>query len=41
VERGESDEGVVTVTLNRPDRRNAINARMSLELLDVFREIAA
>jgi enoyl-CoA hydratase/carnithine racemase len=41
VERGDGDEGVVTVTLNRPEKRNAINVQMAAELLEVFREIAA
>ena len=42
VERsGGPDGGVVTVTLNRPEKRNAINSQMSLELLEVFREITA
>ena len=41
VERSEAREGVVTVTLNRPEKRNAINSQMSLELLEVFRDIAA
>jgi enoyl-CoA hydratase/carnithine racemase len=40
VERGgDGDDGVVTVTLNRPEKRNAINEQMSLELLETFREI--
>jgi 2-(1,2-epoxy-1,2-dihydrophenyl)acetyl-CoA isomerase len=34
-----ADNGVVTVTLNRPERKNAMNARMFNELLEVFREI--
>ena len=33
--------GVVTVTLNRPERKNAMNAVMFNELLAVFREIDA
>lgn len=37
----ERDAGVVTVTLNRPEKRNAINAQMWLELRDAFREIEA
>jgi 2-(1,2-epoxy-1,2-dihydrophenyl)acetyl-CoA isomerase len=36
----ERDSGVVTVTLNRPDRRNAFNATMIDELLTVFRDVA-
>jgi 2-(1,2-epoxy-1,2-dihydrophenyl)acetyl-CoA isomerase len=31
--------GVVTVTFNRPDRKNAVNGRMWIELLEVFTEI--
>lgn len=34
------DGGVVEVTLNRPERRNAINEAMWSELLDVFRQVA-
>jgi enoyl-CoA hydratase/carnithine racemase len=34
------DDGVVTITLRRPERKNAINARMWDELLEQFREIA-
>jgi enoyl-CoA hydratase/carnithine racemase len=33
--------GVVTLTLNRPERKNAINAAMFDELLSVFREVDA
>jgi 2-(1,2-epoxy-1,2-dihydrophenyl)acetyl-CoA isomerase len=32
--------GVVTITLNRPEKKNAINSVMWDELLDTFREIA-
>ena len=32
-------DGIVTVTLNRPEKKNAINARMWDELLEVFVEI--
>jgi enoyl-CoA hydratase/carnithine racemase len=35
------DEGVVTVTLNRPDRKNAANGTMWRELLATFEEIIA
>lgn len=34
-------DGVVTVTLNRPEKKNAINERMWDELLAVFDEVAA
>ncbi|OGL18264.1 MAG: enoyl-CoA hydratase [Candidatus Rokubacteria bacterium RIFCSPLOWO2_12_FULL_71_19] len=33
--------GVVTLTLNRPEKKNAINGPMWNELLAVFREVAA
>lgn len=33
-------DGVVTVTLNRPEKRNAINGRMWRELIEVFDEVA-
>ncbi|HUR76773.1 MAG TPA: enoyl-CoA hydratase [Acidimicrobiales bacterium] len=33
-------EGVVTITLNRPERKNAINALMWDELLDTFTAVA-
>jgi 2-(1,2-epoxy-1,2-dihydrophenyl)acetyl-CoA isomerase len=33
------NEGVVTVTLNRPEKKNAINAVMWGELLEVFTEV--
>ena len=32
--------GVVTITLNRPERKNAINLTMWDELLATFQEIA-
>ncbi|CAN5602374.1 enoyl-CoA hydratase [soil metagenome] len=35
------DDGVVTLTLDRPEKRNAINAAMWRELLAVFDEVAA
>jgi 2-(1,2-epoxy-1,2-dihydrophenyl)acetyl-CoA isomerase len=37
----ERADGIVTVTLDRPEKRNAINARMWLELLSVFEEVGA
>src|SRR4051794_14361748 len=36
----ERNEGIVTVTLNRPEKKNAANATMWNELLDVFEEVA-
>lgn len=36
----ERSGGIVTVTLNRPERKNAINATMWDELIEVFRSIA-
>lgn len=33
------DDGIVTVTLNRPHRKNAANAQMWSELLDVLRDV--
>jgi len=41
IEVQRSGEGVVTVTLNRPEKKNAINATMWTELLATFRAIAA
>src|SRR5205085_538316 len=39
--RGELDgDGVLTVTLDRPDRRNAISPEMHAELMPLFRRIA-
>lgn len=32
-------DGIVTITLNRPQRKNAADAAMWLELLEVFRDI--
>jgi 2-(1,2-epoxy-1,2-dihydrophenyl)acetyl-CoA isomerase len=34
-----ADNGVVTLTLNRPEKKNAINGTMFNELLAVFREV--
>jgi 2-(1,2-epoxy-1,2-dihydrophenyl)acetyl-CoA isomerase len=36
-----SDDGIVTVTLNRPEKKNAINGKMWDELLATFREVRA
>jgi 2-(1,2-epoxy-1,2-dihydrophenyl)acetyl-CoA isomerase len=36
-----SDDGIVTITLNRPEKKNAINGPMWDELLATFREVAA
>ncbi|HVF32477.1 MAG TPA: enoyl-CoA hydratase [Acidimicrobiales bacterium] len=36
----ERDGGIVTVTLNRPEKKNAANARMWDELLAVFTDVA-
>jgi 2-(1,2-epoxy-1,2-dihydrophenyl)acetyl-CoA isomerase len=36
----ERDAGVVTVTLNRPEKRNAINSTMWDELLETFEAVA-
>jgi enoyl-CoA hydratase/carnithine racemase len=33
-------DGVVTVTLNRPEKKNAVNGRMWRELIEVFDEVA-
>jgi enoyl-CoA hydratase/carnithine racemase len=42
VERGEGDRaGIVTITLNRPAKKNAINGTMWDELLATFREIGS
>lgn len=42
VERGAGDrQGIVTITLNRPQIKNAINGPMWDELLETFREIAS
>ena len=35
----ERKDGVVTVTMNRPERKNAANAKMLSELLEIFLEI--
>ena len=35
------ESGIVTVTLNRPAKKNAANAQMWSELLDTFRDIAS
>lgn len=36
-----TNDGIVTVTLDRPPRKNAMNPRMFVELREVFRDIAA
>ena len=41
IEVTRADGGIVTVTLNRPEKKNAINDVMWDELLATFREIAA
>jgi hypothetical protein len=33
------DNGIVTVTMNRPSKKNAANATMWAELLAIFREV--
>jgi 2-(1,2-epoxy-1,2-dihydrophenyl)acetyl-CoA isomerase len=40
IEVTRADGGIVTVTLNRPEKKNAINEMMWDELLATFREIA-
>jgi 2-(1,2-epoxy-1,2-dihydrophenyl)acetyl-CoA isomerase len=35
------DRGIVTATLNRPEKKNAIDAAMWQELIDLFDEVAA
>ena len=37
----ERNEGVVTVTMNRPARKNAANGTMWRELLETFEDVAA
>src|SRR5437867_2796157 len=34
-------DGVVTVTMNRPEKKNAVTRTMTEELISVFREVAA
>lgn len=34
------NDGIVTITLNRPEKKNAVNAVMWNELLETFREVA-
>jgi 2-(1,2-epoxy-1,2-dihydrophenyl)acetyl-CoA isomerase len=36
----ERDGGIVTVTLNRPEKKNAANEQMWLDLMEVFTEVA-
>ncbi len=37
--RVDSDDGVGTITLNRPDKRNALNYQMCLDLLEAVRAV--
>jgi 2-(1,2-epoxy-1,2-dihydrophenyl)acetyl-CoA isomerase len=37
---GRDERGVVTVTLNRPEKKNAIDYQMFSELLEVFNEVS-
>jgi len=39
IEVERQDGGIVTITMNRPEKKNAINATMWQELLDTFRDI--
>jgi len=41
IEVTRADGGIVTITLNRPEKKNAINATMWSELVATLREIAA
>lgn len=42
VDRGTGDQqGIVTITLNRPAKKNAINGPMWVELLETFKDIAS
>src|SRR2546423_4679583 len=41
IEVTRADGGIVTITLNRPEKKNAISALMWDELLETFHEIAA
>ncbi len=34
------DRGLLTLTMNRPERRNAINAEMSADLIEAVRRAA-
>ena len=36
----ERADGVVTVTMNRPEKKNAVNTEMTEELISVFRSVA-
>ena len=36
----ERRDGVITVTMNRPEKKNAVTREMTEELISVFREVA-
>lgn len=38
---GQRDEGVIVLTLTRPDRRNALNAELRQALIDTLHDLAA
>jgi enoyl-CoA hydratase/carnithine racemase len=39
LERGIQNEGIVTLTLNRPESMNAMNTKMALEIIEVLHEL--
>jgi 2-(1,2-epoxy-1,2-dihydrophenyl)acetyl-CoA isomerase len=41
IEVDRADGGIVTITLNRPEKKNAMNGPMWQELLSIFREVSA